>query len=113
MADQNTGGISPDLSRRTAGRAVLLGMLVVATVAFMFWDRPVSPRVIEGWAMPDASGTAISLHESPDDEWGDGYVVAGAQWTDASGVWHDGADTPTCIGTDPRPSRASSCVSSR
>lgn len=100
MADQNTRGGSPASFRRTGPVAVLVGMLALLAALFLFPDRPVSPRVAEGWAMPDATGTAISLHESPDDEWGEGYIVAGAQWTDSSGVWHDGADMPTCIGTD-------------
>lgn len=26
--------------------------------------------------------------------------MAGARWTDPAGSWHEGDDTPTCIGTE-------------
>lgn len=56
--------------------------------------------VVEGWAMPNASGTAISLHDSNDSRDGSGYTVAGVSWAGKDGVWHDGSDGPTCVGTD-------------
>ena len=52
------------------------------------------------WAVPNAHGTAISLHDSNDTRAGDGYIVTGASWAGRDGLWHDGADGPTCIGTD-------------
>ena len=48
--------------------------------------------VVEGWATPNASGTAISLHDSNDTRAGNGYVVAGASWAGRDGMWHNGAD---------------------
>jgi hypothetical protein len=81
---------------------VATGLAVAA--AFGIWEvttrHSVTPDVIEGWAMPNASGTAISLHDSDDTREGSGYIVAGAWWADRDGVWHEGADGPTCIGTD-------------
>lgn len=50
--------------------------------------------------MPNAAGTAVSLHGSPDAAAGEGYLIAGAQWRDINDVWHDGADIPSCVGTD-------------
>lgn len=61
---------------------------------------PVVPRAVEGWAQPNAAGTAISLHDSYDAEWGEGYIIAGADWRSAEGPWNDGASSPTCVGTD-------------
>jgi hypothetical protein len=50
--------------------------------------------------MPNATGTAISLFDSNDTRPGNGYVIAGVWWSDRDNVWHDGADRPTCVGTD-------------
>lgn len=62
--------------------------------------QPASPRVIAGWAQPNAAGTAIGLHDSPDAELGEGYIIAGAMWRAGDGPWHEGASSPTCVGTD-------------
>jgi hypothetical protein len=74
---------------------------VVAAVGFGVWGlatrHTATPDVVEGWAMPNASGTAISLHDSED---AGGYIVAGASWAGQDGAWHEGSDGPTCIGTD-------------
>jgi hypothetical protein len=80
--------------------AAMLALLVVAALWFWFAGRAVSPQTIEGWAVPNAAGTAISLHASRDGGPGEGYIVAGAWWRGVDEVWHDGADVPTCIGTD-------------
>lgn len=80
--------------------AAVIGLLVTLALR-AGWDAgAVSPRTVEGWAMPNASGTAISLHDSPDDASGEGYVIAGAQWRGVENSWHDPADIPTCVGTD-------------
>lgn len=50
--------------------------------------------------MPNGSGTAIALYDSNDTRDGTSYIVVGASWAGRDGVWHDGADGPTCIGTD-------------
>jgi hypothetical protein len=50
--------------------------------------------------MPNASGTAIVLFDSNDARACNGYVIADAWWSDRDNVWHDGADGPTCVGTD-------------
>jgi hypothetical protein len=89
-----------DLGRFVAPVAV--GVVVAA--GFGVWGfttrHSATADVVEGWAMPNASGTAISLHDSNDTRAGSGYIVAGASWADRDGVWHDGTDGPTCIGTD-------------
>ncbi|NGY65146.1 hypothetical protein G7043_40195 [Lentzea sp. NEAU-D13] len=77
---------------------------VVVAIVFGAWEfttrHSATPDVVEGWAMPNAHGTAISLHDSNDTRAGDGYIVTGASWAGRDGLWHDGADGPTCIGTD-------------
>lgn len=77
---------------------------VVVAAVFGVWGfttrHSATADVVEGWAMPNASGTAISLHDSDDTRDGSGYVVAGASWAGRDGVWHEGSDGPTCIGTD-------------
>lgn len=76
-------------------------LLAVVAVAWLSGQQALSPDVVAGWAMPNGAGTAISLHASPDDTGnpGEGYVVAGADWAGADGVWHDGAEALTCVGT--------------
>ncbi|MFD9697470.1 hypothetical protein [Lentzea sp. NPDC059081] len=75
----------------------------VVVAAFGIWEfttqHSATPEVVEGWAMPNGSGTAIALHNSDGGRDG-GYVVSGVSWADRDGVWHDGADGPTCVGTD-------------
>lgn len=89
------------LARRRAILAVVVVLgLALVLVLMAGWGRAASPRLVEGWAMPNHSGTAISLHDSPDGGPGEGYVVAGAWWQDVDGTVHDGADLPTCIGSD-------------
>ncbi|MFD9701470.1 hypothetical protein [Lentzea sp. NPDC059081] len=77
---------------------------VVVAIAFGVWGfttrHSATPDVVEGWAMPNAHGTAVSLHDSNDTRVGSGYIVTGASWAGRDGLWHDGADGPTCIGTD-------------
>ncbi|MBN6040574.1 hypothetical protein [Amycolatopsis sp. 195334CR] len=81
---------------------VLVGL--VAVVAFGVWwgvnRHTATPEVIEGWAMPDAAGTTISLHDSDDSREGNSYIVVGAYWADHTNLWHDGTGGPTCVGTD-------------
>lgn len=50
--------------------------------------------------MPNATGTAIRLHDSDDTRDGNGYVVTGVLWAGRDDVWHEGTDGPTCVGTD-------------
>jgi hypothetical protein len=77
---------------------------VVAVIAFGIWGfttrHTATPEVVEGWAMPNASGTAIGFLDSIDAGAGDGYVIAGAWWSDVDNVWHEGSGGPTCVGTD-------------
>jgi hypothetical protein len=77
---------------------------VVVAVAFWVWGfttrHSATADVVEGWAMPNMSGTAISLHDSDDTRDGNGYIIAGASWAGRDGRWHEGSDGPTCIGTD-------------
>lgn len=80
--------------------AVGMGLLVLGATWAGARLLPASPRVIVGWAKPNAAGSAKSLHESPDAALGDGYVIAGAMWRAGDGPWHEGASSPTCVGTD-------------
>jgi hypothetical protein len=77
---------------------------VVAVIALAIWwftvRHTVTPDVVEGWAQPNASGTAIGLFDSNDTRAGNGYIIAGAWWSDRDNVWHEGANGPTCVGTD-------------
>ncbi|MFI6024937.1 hypothetical protein [Amycolatopsis magusensis] len=77
---------------------------VVAAVAFGIWwvttRHTATPEILEGWAMPNAGGAAISLHDNGDAASGNGYIIAGAAWVGRDNVWHEGASGPTCVGTD-------------
>jgi hypothetical protein len=78
-----------------------VGLVFVVVGVWLTSTRSsVAPDVVEGWAMPNMRGTAISLHDSDDTRDGSGYVIAGASWAGPDDVWHDGADSPTCVGTD-------------
>jgi hypothetical protein len=89
-----------DLRRFIASAAV--GVVVAA--AFGVWGfttrHSATADVVEGWAMPNATGTAIALYDSNDSRAGNSYIVVGASWVGRDGMWHDGADGPTCVGTD-------------
>ncbi|MFE9747099.1 hypothetical protein ACFYOT_19530 [Saccharothrix saharensis] len=82
-------------------RLMAVGVLVAVVVGS--WAvgtrHGATPDVVEGWAMPNAMGTAISLHDSDDTREGNGYEIAGAPWAGRDDVWHTG-DGPTCVGTD-------------
>jgi hypothetical protein len=80
--------------------AAAVALLAVLALWSAWGSGSGATRVVEGWAMPNEAGTAVSLHDAQDGDRGTGYVVAGAMWKDAEGVWSDGADLPTCIGTD-------------
>jgi hypothetical protein len=89
----------------TRVRAAIIAAAVALGLAgaLYLWggdSRATSPRSVEGWAMPDASGTAVSLHDSPTAEWGEGYIIAGASWRGTDNLWHQGDKGPTCVGTD-------------
>lgn len=87
---------------RIAPWAVVVGVIAVAGLWIAPGSSAAEIRVVEGWAMPNQTGGAISLHEAPRSTGtnpGEGYVVAGAAWR-RGGAWHDGADLPTCVGTD-------------
>ena len=92
--------------KRTGRRVVanLSAIMLVVLLTLPFWgawnDGGASPGVVTGWAMPNATGTAISLHGSPEGGPGEGYIIAGAEWQGIENEWHDGADLPTCVGTD-------------
>lgn len=90
------------LNRRELVAGIATGLVVALVMgALMMIDADTAtPRSIEGWAMPNANGTKISLHESPDHEQGEGYGIAGAMWADPAGPWRRWEEGPTCIGTD-------------
>lgn len=89
-----------DLRRFVA--PALVGVVVAA--GFGVWAlatrHSATAEVVEGRAAPNASGTAISLHAGDGTGAGAGYVVAGVPWAGRDGVWHEGSDLPTCVGTD-------------
>jgi len=52
--------------------------------------------VIEGYVTSvNQNGAFIGLAESPESPEAEGYIVAGADWRDAGGAWHD--TFPTCL----------------
>lgn len=77
---------------------------VVVAVVFVVWGfttrHSATPEVVEGWAMPNANGTAI-MFSGGEDTRGTSYVIAGAWWTGSDNVWHEGGDGASCVGTDP------------
>ena len=77
---------------------------IVAFFAVGLWwsasRHHATPDVVEGWAAPDPAGKAIRLFDSDDHRAGNGYIIAGASWAGPDNAWHDGADGPTCVGTD-------------
>lgn len=91
-----------ELGRRplTIAAVAAMGLLLVLALWVGWGGGPASPRIVEGWATPNAAGTAISLHDSRDGGPGEGYVAAGARWQGVDGAQHDGAELPTRIGTD-------------
>jgi hypothetical protein len=86
--------------RSTIVAVAAVGLLLVLALWDGWRGDVASPRIVEGWATPNGSGTAVSLHDSRHGGPGEGYVVAGAWWRGVDGATHDGADLPTCIGTD-------------
>jgi hypothetical protein len=91
-----------EIGRRKTIIAVVavVGLLVVLALWGGWGGGVASPRMVEGWATPNAAGTAISLRDSRDGGPGEGYIVAGARWRGVDGVEHEGADLPTCVGID-------------
>jgi hypothetical protein len=81
--------------------AVGVAVAVVFGVREFTTQHSATTDVVEGWAMPNGSGTAILLHDSNDTRDGNSYIVAGASWAGRDGMWHEGSDEPTCVGTDP------------
>ncbi|MEX0869790.1 MAG: hypothetical protein WD011_08965 [Nitriliruptoraceae bacterium] len=90
---------APGRDRTIGGVAIVAVLALVMAVVWASGRSTASPRVVEGLAMPNASGTAISLHAEEGDG-GEGYIIAGARWSGTDGLWHDGATSPTCVGTD-------------
>lgn len=85
------------------GSRLVVGAVLLAMLAIWAWqtaDEPVEPRTIHGWARPSSEGAAIGLFSSPEGGEGEGYIIAGARWSDGGGAWHDGATGPTCVGTN-------------
>jgi hypothetical protein len=86
---------------RSGQLAILLAVVLAMTLGWwLFVGRHQAvPLIVEGWATPNIDGTAIGLSSEPGGN-EEGYIVAGATWNEA-GVWHDGAQLPSCIGNDP------------
>jgi hypothetical protein len=96
------GSETPVAKRRRRIEVVMVGALVTLALVFSWVGNrhEAIPEIVEGWAMPNASGSAISLHRSDAELNGNGFIVAGARWVGPDNVWHDGGSLPTCIGTD-------------
>ena len=86
--------------RTVVALAAVAAVGAAAGIALWPAGSTATPRTVEGWAMPNADGTAISLHDGPEGGPGEGYIVAGAWWEGVDGVQHDGAVLPTCVGAD-------------
>jgi hypothetical protein len=82
-------------------RAWLIGGLVVVLLGVLWVSgrHTATTYSVEGWAAPNSSGTAIWLNESEGGDSGEGYVIAGARWSEPGVGWHQGI-LPTCVGTD-------------
>jgi hypothetical protein len=86
-------------SRRTYLEiAAALAVVVALGIWWATTRHTATPRITEGWAMPNGNGTAIWLYDTADGP-GEGYVIAGVLWSGPDNAWHHG-DTPTCVGTD-------------
>jgi hypothetical protein len=97
--------VHPTPQKKSRPRIIAAAVVgVLAVLAFGYWwmtgRHTATPEVVEGWAIPNGNGLALSLHESDDTRDGNGYVIAGADWAGKDNLWHGGAQTPTCIGTD-------------
>lgn len=99
MRDTGIVGCASRAIAATAG----LGLLTVS-LSGCAGGGPAEPRLIEGWAEPNVHGTAIGLRPDLTSAEEEGYVIAGAQWATGGGGWHDGSDSPSCVGTDPETS---------
>jgi hypothetical protein len=89
-----------DLRRFVAPVAVGVVVAAVFGVRGFITRHSATADVVEGWAMPNGSGTAIALYDSKDSRYGNSFIVVGASWAGQDGMWHDGTDGPTCVGTD-------------
>ena len=76
------------------------GPLVVALLFAAGCTNSVTPDVVEGRAMPNANGTAISFHDSGTEYDDNSFVTAGIPWAGPDGTWHDGTNGTNCVGTD-------------
>jgi hypothetical protein len=104
--DAVTPSHDPERGADRWGVLALLAVLAVglgALGANLLDDGVQEPRVVEGIAMPNSSGAAISLHDDVDGEageGGEGYIIAGASWAGPDNVWNDGTQV-SCVGNDP------------
>src|SRR4030081_1272017 len=73
-------------ARRQMIAAGVVSGLVVAGGAWWIGSGPTTLDVIEGWASPNAFGSAIGLASSPDAREQEGYIIAGASWKGADNV---------------------------
>jgi hypothetical protein len=86
-------------------RAIAVVVVAFAVLALGLWwlnsRADAAPETVAGWARPNMTGTAIWLADSPDATGdGEGYIIAGARWAATDNLWHEGDDSPTCVGTD-------------
>jgi hypothetical protein len=81
--------------------AAAVSGLVVAGGAWWIGSRPATPEILDGWATPNAAGSAIGFASSPAEARQEGYSVSGAYWKGPDNVLHLASDLPTCIGADP------------
>jgi hypothetical protein len=103
----HAGAASRSGSRLRDRRLVLLLAVAVLAVGLLWWVAPwhgASPVIMTGTAHPNGEATAIGF--TPDSRvqawrWGvsqdgEGFVIAGVEWTDAAGTWRQGPP-PSCL----------------
>lgn len=83
---------------------LLVGIAIgaLAVVGFSsLWGAPplfgVRPCIVEGYSHgPNYDGSAIGVSEEPGGP-GEGYVIAGAMWSEFGGSWHQGGTPPSLL----------------
>jgi hypothetical protein len=61
----------------------------------LFTSSGITPQIIEGYSTgANYEGTAIGVANEVDGP-GEGYIIAGAEWQELGGPWHDSGTPPS------------------